>query len=253
MTHHEIAETLGAYALNATDPVERQEIEAHLAGCPRCRSEVEAHQEMGALFGATLIETPPGLWDKIAGSIRDSRPSGTLEPPSPHLPSGVVRLSPSRPRRRPVVPVIVAAVAAAAMAFLGVEVAQLHSQVSTLRTALAGSGLASTAAEVAAGPHRTIVLTSAVGAPEAKVIVGSSGDAYWTWSSLGHLPSSRTYQVWGLSRGQVVSLALVGPDPHNYSGFRVETGTTRLMVTAEPAGGSPKPTSAVLAQGAVPA
>ncbi len=149
MSHHEIVETLGAYALNATEPVEGQAIEAHLAECLRCRAEVEAHQEMGAMLGATPAEIPPGLWDKIAGSIRDSRPSGTLGPRSAGLPSGLVGPSRTSPRRRAAVPVAVAAVAAAAMAFLGVEVAQLRSQVATLRTGLAGSGLASAATEVA--------------------------------------------------------------------------------------------------------
>ena len=71
-------------------------------------------------------------------------------------------------------------------------------------------------------------------------------------SSLRELPSSKTYQLWGLARGNIVSLGLVGPDPHSVAPFRIEAGITTVMVTAEPSGGTPKPTLPVVAQGTVP-
>ena len=40
--------------------------------------------------------------------------------------------------------------------------------------------------------------------------------------------------------------------PDNVDFFRVEPDVTELMVTAEPSGGTPGPTTSVLAQGAVP-
>jgi hypothetical protein len=59
-----------------------------------------------------------------------------------------------------------------------------------------------------------------------------------------------TYQLWALTSGKVVSLGVLGPDPRNVP-FRVEPAMTLLMVTAEPAGGTPVPTNPVVAQGAV--
>jgi len=48
-------------------------------------------------------------------------------------------------------------------------------------------------------------------------------------------------------------LGLVGPDPRSVGAFRIEATITAVMLTAEPSGGTPKPTPPVLAQGNVPA
>ena len=69
MMHGEIEELLGAYALHATEPEEDREIEAHLADCPRCRAEVQAHLEVAAMLGSSASEVPAGLWEKIAASV----------------------------------------------------------------------------------------------------------------------------------------------------------------------------------------
>jgi hypothetical protein len=254
MIHEEIEQLLGAYALHATGPDERQEIDTHLVDCPRCRAEVQAHFEAAALLGSTSEEAPPGLWAKIAGSISEGTPTRSTDPLAGAFPRDIASLSPSRPRlrRRTALQVTVASAAAAIIAFLGIEVVQLHNELRSLTTAVARSGLAGAAAQVAIGEHQTIALTSVGHSPAATIIVGPSGEAFWVWSSLGVLSSSRTYQLWALARGQVVSLGLVGPNPHSFAGFRVEVGVTEVMVTAEPAGGVPKPTTAVLAAGAVP-
>jgi len=254
MTHEKIEEMLGVYALDATEPRERAEIEAHLAECPRCRAEVAAHLEMAALLGSSATEAPAGLWEKIASSIAEGTSGPASEPPAPLLGlrggAGPSRSAPRRPRA--VVWVAAAAIAAAVVAFLGVEVAQLHAQVGKLHTEVAAASLKSAAMEAAAGPHQTISLALADRKPGATVIVVRSGQAYWLWSSLGDLPTSETYQLWGLARGKPVSLALVGADPHATYAFTLEPRVTELMVTAEPEGGTPGPTTAVLAQGAIP-
>jgi anti-sigma-K factor RskA len=101
------------------------------------------------------------------------------------------------------------------------------------------------------GPHRTVVL-AAEKAAVARIVIAPSGEAFWVSSSLRVLPSSETYQLWGLARGNIVSLGLVGPDPHSVAGFRIEATITTVMLTAEPSGGTAKPTLPVLAQGNVP-
>ena len=69
MTHDEVSELLGAFALDAVDGDEYELIEAHLAECPRCRAEVDAHREVAAALGNSVEPLPDGLWDSIASRL----------------------------------------------------------------------------------------------------------------------------------------------------------------------------------------
>jgi hypothetical protein len=90
MTHDEIAEFLGVYALDAVSPEEALEIEQHLAECPRCRAEVAAHREVAGVLGNVSSTAPPGLWDRIAeelaigsaGPLQSGRLDSPPEPPA---------------------------------------------------------------------------------------------------------------------------------------------------------------------------
>jgi len=254
MTHDEIEELLGAYALDAALPEQRQQIDAHIAGCSRCRAEIEAHLEMAAMLAGPGTEVPPGIWEKIARSITDQDGAERSQKPSPTLPPVIPWATVPAGRRpsRPRLWVAVTAVAAAVVILLGMEVAQLHSQIRSLNHRVAQSGLAEAALQAEGGPHRTVVLRSATAPAVATIVVTPRGATYWTGSSLPDLPSAQTYQLWGLSRGKPVSLGLVGPDPHAVGYFRLEADVSRVMVTVEPRGGTPLPTTAVLVQGAVP-
>lgn len=248
MIHDEVEQLLGAYALHAVDSGESQEIEAHLAECPRCRAEVDAHRDMAAMFAGPSTEAPPGLWEKISVQIADG---GQHDQPPPHpvLGGNVVPLQTRpRPRSRAVAWGAVAAIAAGVMAFLGAQVAHLGNEVNTLRSDVAGNALTQALLE----PHQTVTLASSDHSIVARVFVFHDGQAVWYSSSLGDLPSSETYQMWGLSHGQVVSLGLMGPDPHALATFMLAKSTTKIMVTAEPQGGTPKPTTTVVALGNVP-
>ena len=61
-THEEVAELLGAYALDAVGPDEVVMIETHLEVCPRCRAEVAAHREVAAVLAYGGATAPDGLW-----------------------------------------------------------------------------------------------------------------------------------------------------------------------------------------------
>jgi anti-sigma factor RsiW len=265
MTHDEVQQLLGAYALDATSEDERAQVEAHLAGCAGCQAEVAAYRETAAMMALrTGGEAPAGLWDKIAASTFSGRLPTEAEVPLPDL-SALRTGAPRKQRRRSLVArpragrgfaqAAGAALAVAAVAFaslFGVQVGQLRSQVHQLQRQVGAVTVAKAAAEAAAGPHATIRLATPGGAQAATVVVAPHGLAYWVSSGLAQLPGAKTYQIWGLVRGEPVSLALLGPNPKEPSLFRVESGTTKLMVTAEPAGGAPAPTTAVLAAGVVP-
>jgi anti-sigma-K factor RskA len=82
----------------------------------------------------------------------------------------------------------------------------------------------------------------------AQVVELPDGSAYWVDGNLGALPAGSTCQLWALSSRRVVSLGVLGRSPHNVA-FLVEPTMSELMVTAEPAGGTPVPTTAVLVAG----
>src|SRR5205814_1949498 len=70
VTHQEIEELLGAYALDAVDTDERDLVDAHLAGCPRCASEVAGYRETAAMLAAHGGgRAPDGSGFVMAGSM----------------------------------------------------------------------------------------------------------------------------------------------------------------------------------------
>ena len=74
MTHQELIESAASYALDSLDSDERAQFEAHLAGCPACRTEVAAYRGVaGALAHtapAAVIQRPDALRERI---LRDAR------------------------------------------------------------------------------------------------------------------------------------------------------------------------------------
>src|SRR5215207_1881969 len=62
---------LAVYALDASTPEERERVEAHIASCPACRDEVDAHRRTMALVVPEPDEgQPPGAWEAIARGVR---------------------------------------------------------------------------------------------------------------------------------------------------------------------------------------
>ncbi|MCL2394565.1 MAG: anti-sigma factor [Acidimicrobiaceae bacterium] len=283
MTHDDLQSLLGAYALDALDPDEVAEVEEHLAECPRCRAEVAAHRQTASLLATPGGVAPPAIWDRIAAelSLGDvgadddlpepprslpplnlrspglrapdlppqngaPRPDG---PPPDHQQSNVIPLR--RRPRRVALPAVAALATAAAVAavVLGVSASNLNHRVNDLSSALHQSGLQQAAASaVLSSEHQNVQLTSATSSQAAEVVILPNGNAYLVRSDLPALDAARTYQLWGLVNGKAVSLGLLGADP-TVVAFRVERDVSRLMVTAEPSGGVPQPTTPVLVQG----
>src|SRR5579864_4152474 len=136
MTHDEAAELLGAYALDAVDRDEAEEIEAHLAGCPRCRDEVAHHREVAAALAFAGATAPDGLWTRIASSLETA-------PPEPEL-GRLYPLKPSaRSRTARVMSIVGAAAAAAVIALLAVQIHTLNHRISAVSSALPAAGLQS--------------------------------------------------------------------------------------------------------------
>src|SRR5204862_6746753 len=83
LTHDEAADLLGAYALDAVAVDERDAIDRHLNGCPRCRAEVADHRTVASFLGSAGGRAPDGLWDRIAGSLEEEPHELKLAPVIP--------------------------------------------------------------------------------------------------------------------------------------------------------------------------
>jgi anti-sigma-K factor RskA len=246
---HDVADLLGAYALDAVDPDEARRVEAHLASCPRCRAEVQMYQETAAFLAYAGTDAPEGIWARIGEQIFAAGSDETQA--LPDLAAVRARRSIAWTRARGVA-VALATVAAAAITLLGVEVGHLNGRVATLQSAQGQNGLATGALSALMSPHRDVVLTSSNESTSASVAIAPDGDAYWLGSSLKVLPTSRTYEVWGYVEGQYRDLGLIGSAPGGLATFRVTKGVTKLLITNEPEGGTRAPTTPVLISGNVP-
>jgi anti-sigma-K factor RskA len=264
MTHDEASELLAVFALDAVESEECERIEAHLAECPRCRAELDAHREVAAALGNSVESLPDGLWDSIARRLpprHDQAP-----PPMPVLlrEGGVAEnvsetsrfrtprfrtprsLDSPRPSRGRMVTVAFAAVAAAAVAIvLGLNLAHDNDQISRLE----GTHSAVAAALLTPGNHVVNVVSSAHHRV-AEFVVVPGGRGYLVKSNLPTLSSKKTYQLWTVNGTRSISLGLLGRSPDQATFTSAGAGTpTTLAITVEPAGGSVYPTGPMLATG----
>lgn len=245
LTHQEIQELLGVYALDAVEDDEADLIEVHLRDCPRCRAEVAAHRETAAALALTGTSAPPGVWERIAGSLEEAPPQLDM--------AKVVAL---KPRRRSVpIPVAAAAaaMAAAVIALLGVQVGRLDNRTDTLEAALGSKGL-DQAVQVALFDEgaRRVDLRSTDGVTLAQAVVRESGEAYFVPQSLPALSTDQTYQLWAIVDDRAVSVGVLGSQP-GVSAFKVAgAGVTVLAVTTEEAGGVVASKNKPVMQGMLP-
>jgi anti-sigma-K factor RskA len=252
MSHHEIEELLGAYALDAVDVDEARTVEVHLADCPRCRAEVEAHREVAALLSSgTTTAVPDGVWDRIAADLGDTPPPVPIE-----VASGTRRAERTvRTDRRDGPGRLLLGLAAAAVvviiALMGAVLVNQRNDLDDLQgeVAAAQNDAALTAL---VGDPATRVVDLEGDATQARAFVGQDGQSVLVADGLPTLDGNRTYQLWGLPEGSedMVSLGLLGEDP-NESEFRVESEITTLAITDEPSGGSPEPTADPLVVGTI--
>jgi anti-sigma-K factor RskA len=249
LSRRELDELLGAYALDAVDDDEREQVEAYLARTPEARSLVAEYRETAALLAHSGTEAPPGLWERIEQTLEEEPPKLATAPSPP------LGLESRRARLRRRAAVVVAGAAAVVVALLTVKVVQQGDRIDELgREARAGSVLA--AAESASRDPRAdrVALSSTDGALEARVVYLPGGEGFLLQSNLRALPPDRTYQLWALMGGsspeRPISAGVLGPDPA-ITAFRAHGPVVGFAITDEQSPGVVSPGSPPLIQGAV--
>lgn len=237
--HDEIADLLGAYALDAVDADEAAAVEAHLAVCPRCAAEVADHREVAAMLAHSGAPAPDGLWTRIAASLEEAPPAMDLTLPGPgRVPGDVVDLAERRrrgaPRWLPGAAVAAALVVVALVAGIAIGRGDTSGDRSE---PLAATALEDVARHVMNDPEATrLVLRSEESEMEAPAAISADGSGYLMGNMLPALDGSETYQLWGIQGDLVVSLGVLGPSP-GVVAFHADPALDALAITQEVAGG----------------
>jgi anti-sigma-K factor RskA len=225
MNHNEIMDLLGAYALDAVDDDERALIDEHLRACPRCRAEVAEHREVASLLAHGGGDAPEGVWQRIAESLEEAPPGLRLAPLPASPETSVRRRAPSR------LAMAVLAAAAVVVAVLGVQVRQQDQRIDELQTALQDPLVPAFQAALEDRDSRVFALASSDGTIQLQAAMTDNGVGYLRATALPRLDQDRTYQLWGVAGAQIVSLGVLGADPHVVA-FRAEP-YERFAITEE--------------------
>jgi len=206
----ELEELLGAYALDAVDADEREQVERHLAECPRCRAELGEHLEVAGQLGQGGGAAPDGLWGRIASSLEEAPPAMRLE---------VAPVVPLASRRRKVVVramTAVVGVAAVVIVVLGIVVVRQERRIDDVSREVAQIDVRRAAGQAIADTANTkTMLTQPDGQTEmqATAVVTGDGTGFLLTTNVPELPADRTYQLWGVMGDKVISLGVLGNKP----------------------------------------
>lgn len=233
-THEELAELLGAYALDAVDDTdgEREAVRLHLLECARCRAEVEEHREVAALLAHAGEPAPAAVWDRIAAAVEGEAPAGPrpvllrMTPPTPLPPARAWWTRPAP---------LLAAAAVVVIAALGALALDANRRLDDLE---GDRGVEAAMADAMADPDSTVV--DLVGDVSVRAVL-VDGTGYLAADDLPPAPDGRTYQLWGGDEGGMVSLGVLGGEPAEVVAFEAgDLGVLALTVEdrprAQPAG-----------------
>jgi anti-sigma-K factor RskA len=215
---HDCGADAAAYALGALEPDEAERFRAHLDECVVCRDELTAFQQVaGALpMAAPQYRTPRGLRRRVLTQVRTEARAATE---SSRAPRASPRLRPAWAGARPGW----AGALAGAVAVAVVVVIAVGSGGSGTRVISASRGDAQLRVS---GGHGELVVNH-LPAP-------SAGDIYEVWVVKGTNGAAEpTKALFSVTRNGAADVDVPGS----------VRGVSTVMVTQEPAGGSPHPTS----------
>jgi anti-sigma-K factor RskA len=220
----------GAYVADALPPAEEALFERHLEECDLCAAEVRELQETTARLAVSTAQAPPpALRARVLAEIGSVR----QQPPP---------LSTKRRRRAGTVWMLRVAAAIVALVAVGALVTVVVRQQDRIDQLQASN---TQIVEVISAPDAQTAVANTDGARASIVYSREQNSAVFSSSGLAALPADRVYQLWAIGPSGARSAGLL-----DYSNGRTKpvvagslAGAQSLGVTAEPAGGSPAPTS----------
>ena len=244
LSRHDLDSLLGAHALDAVDPGEREQIDRYLARSPLARAEIDETREVMSLL-VDPEEGSPALWSRIEAEI-SRQPDAT----NVHLLTAHQETPRSRFARRGLA--LVAAAAALVLAVLvGVELGGNGGSPIADRQA----PVRAAAEEARSDPQsRQAALADADGVVRATVVRLPDGTGYVTNKGLEELPSGRTYQLWALIDDKTgpafVSAGVLGRDL-DVAVFRFNGRVRGFGISSERTPGALAPHNPLAAEGSL--
>jgi anti-sigma-K factor RskA len=211
---------VAAYALGALEPEDAETFRRHLADCPQCREELAGFEQVTEALppAGAVYAVPKGLKRRVMREVRAAPRSAPAAGPS--AAQAPARLAWAN---RPL------------LAWSGALAAVLVAVIVAVALTSGGSG-------------GTKVIQASAGNAELRVTDGrgdlvvrrlpqlSAGRIYEMWVQRGSAPPVPTGTLFGVSSSGTASVGVPGS----------LNGISAVMVTDEPAGGSPAPTTAPL-------
>ena len=266
MTHDELRELSGGYALGILDEPDRRAFEAHLSTCASCAAEVRDFTSIASALALDVpqIDPPAALRERVlrAATIPASQPAA-VEPITARRAIPEAR----RPRRESLLALLSAAAMVIAFA-LGAYAVSLQRRITLLE------GQVRAAADRAAQSQQQLVQLKAAADQSAQVrrILGAgdlrrldlagtkaapaaAGRAFWSpaeglvvaFANLPATDAGRVYQLWVIPPGgSPIDAGLLDLQPDGRALALARSGTSQrvgtVAITLEPAGGSAVPT-----------
>ena len=240
----------GAYALDALGDADRARFERHLSGCPSCAQEARGLQEATSRLADTLATAPPpGMRERVmAAAARTRQNPPAAETPHAGWPGRVGSRGQAgwRGRGGRRWGMLVAGGALAIALVLGGLAFHTEQQLNQMRD---GSHAI---AAVLNEPDAAMMTVTATTRGSATIVMSHRARALvFTAARLPALPSSQRYELWLMGRDGPRAAGML---PLAHSGMTAPVIVSGLRsgdefaVSAEPAGGTRHPTSAMILQ-----
>lgn len=245
--HDAIRELLGAYALDAVNPEERRLVEAHLAGCSACTTELAELRAATTALPLLVEERSPSpmLRDRLRARVQagsgtsrpvGERPEGLQARPRPVIQAQApvpLQLEPVRRRRR--APNVTTLWAAAAILLLAFSVGMVLWNLD-LRQSLNGQSQPTKTVAVQFAQPQNGARASLVYLPDQQVMLLNV-------LNMPQLPDGQVYQVWLIDAKGPAPVGVFHAGDSQVAIAANPTAYQTLAVTVEPGPlGSAQPT-----------
>ncbi len=244
----ELDDLLGAYALDAIEPVEHFEMDQYVRENADARREVDELRETAGLLALLHAErepVPERVWEGIESAINEPAVAETATATADVVAIGGTRGDEggrdTRPRTRPhprrSVPLPVAALLVAAASVAIVLLVARHDT----------TGHSTASAYRAAAAHSQPVPIVGTAGTLAHVVRTPDGSGYLHVDHMPALPAGEVYQLWVIAPGRSapISAGVLGRAPRAYKGFVFQGRVTAFALSVERAPGATTPSTPI--------